>query len=227
MEAACRGAKAAGGLTIGILPGTTRDDANAFVDVALPTGLGEGRNVLVTRAGEAVIAIGGAYGTLAEIGLALKAGTPVVGLDTWELARGGRTVDSIERVGSAAEAVARALELARSGRAARLALEGSAEREAGMARAMSNGQTRRRVVVSGGVQGVNFRDAARREAESAGVAGWVTNRDDGSVEAAFEGDSDAVERMVDWCRSGPGSADVEDVDVTEEEPQGESSFEVR
>ena len=92
---------------------------------------------------------------------------------------------------------------------------------------MSNGQTRRRVVVSGGVQGVNFRDAARQEAQSAGVAGWVTNRDDGSVEAVFEGDSEAVERMVDWCRSGPSSADVEDVDVTEEEPQGDSSFEVR
>jgi uncharacterized protein (TIGR00725 family) len=113
MEAACRGAKAAGSLTIGILPGTGRGDANPFVDVALPTGLGEGRNVLVTRAGEAVIAIGGAYGTLAEIGLALKAGTPVVGIDTWELARGGRTVDSIERAASAGEAVARALALAR------------------------------------------------------------------------------------------------------------------
>jgi acylphosphatase len=96
-----------------------------------------------------------------------------------------------------------------------------------MARAMSNGQARRRVVVRGGVQGVNFRDATRREAQSAGVAGWVTNRDDASVEAVFEGDSDAVERMVDWCRSGPSSADVEDVDATEEEPQGESSFEVR
>lgn len=92
---------------------------------------------------------------------------------------------------------------------------------------MSNGQARRRVVVRGGVQGVNFRDAARKEAESAGLAGWVTNRDDGSVEAAFEGDADAVERLVDWCRSGPSSADVEDVEVTEEEPQGESGFEVR
>lgn len=92
---------------------------------------------------------------------------------------------------------------------------------------MSNVQTRRRVVVRGGVQGVNFRDAARQEAESAGLAGYVTNRDDGSVEAIFEGDSDAVERLVDWCRSGPSSADVEDVEATEEEPQGESSFEVR
>lgn len=115
MEAACRGATAAGGLTIGLLPGVERGAANSFVDVALPTGLGEGRNVLVTRAGEAVIAIGGAYGTLAEIGLALKAGVPVIGLQTWELSREGRAIDPIVRVGSAVEAVARALELARPG----------------------------------------------------------------------------------------------------------------
>jgi acylphosphatase len=88
-------------------------------------------------------------------------------------------------------------------------------------------QVRRRVVVHGDVQGVYFRDGARREAESAGLAGWVANRDDGSVEAVFDGDPDAVERLVDWCRSGPSSADVEDVDVTEEDPEGESGFEVR
>lgn len=112
MEAACRGAQAAGGLTVGILPGDDVSAANAFLDIVLPTGLGEARDALVARAGEAVIAIGGAYGTLAEIALALKGGTPVVGLDTWELARAGRPVETIERVGSAAEAVARALELA-------------------------------------------------------------------------------------------------------------------
>jgi acylphosphatase len=86
---------------------------------------------------------------------------------------------------------------------------------------------RRRVIVRGEVQGVNFRNEARREAEDAGLSGWVANRDDGSVEAVFEGDADAVERLVDWCRSGPGSAEVEDVEETEEEPQGEAGFSVR
>jgi acylphosphatase len=92
---------------------------------------------------------------------------------------------------------------------------------------VSDGPTRRHVVVSGEVQGVSFRDETRREAEQAGLAGWVRNRDDGSVEAVFEGDADAVERLVEWCRSGPSSADVDDVEVTEAEAQGESGFEVR
>jgi acylphosphatase len=92
---------------------------------------------------------------------------------------------------------------------------------------VSDGSTRRRVVISGDVQGVSFRDATRREAERAGLAGWVGNRDEGSVEAVFEGDADAVERLVEWCRSGPSSADVDGVEASEEEPQGESGFEVR
>jgi len=92
---------------------------------------------------------------------------------------------------------------------------------------VSDGPTRRRVVISGEVQGVSFRDATRREAERAGLAGWVGNRDEGSVEAVFEGDADAVERLVEWCRSGPSSADVDGVEASEEEPQGESGFEVR
>ena len=85
MEAACRGAKQAGGVTVGILPGSDRSDANPYLDVALPTGLGEARNALVVRAADAVIAIGGGYGTLSEIALALKAGKPVIGLGTWEI----------------------------------------------------------------------------------------------------------------------------------------------
>jgi uncharacterized protein (TIGR00725 family) len=85
MEAACRGAKQAGGLTVGILPGSDRAQANRFVDVALPTGLGEGRNALVARAADAVIAVGGGYGTLSEIALALRGGKPVIGLGTWEI----------------------------------------------------------------------------------------------------------------------------------------------
>jgi uncharacterized protein (TIGR00725 family) len=85
MEAACRGAKEADGLTIGILPGSDRSDANPFVDVVLPTGLGEARNALVVGAADVVIAIGGGYGTLSEIALALKAGKRVIGLGTWEI----------------------------------------------------------------------------------------------------------------------------------------------
>jgi len=85
MEAACRGAKGAGGATIGILPGSDRAAANGFVDVAIPTGLGEARNALVVRAADAVVAVGGGYGTLSEIALALRAGKRVVGLGTWEI----------------------------------------------------------------------------------------------------------------------------------------------
>ena len=85
MEAACRGAKEADGLTVGILPGSDRSDANPFVDIVLPTGLGEARNALVVGAADVVIAIGGGYGTLSEIALALKAGKRVIGLGTWEI----------------------------------------------------------------------------------------------------------------------------------------------
>jgi acylphosphatase len=75
---------------------------------------------------------------------------------------------------------------------------------------------------------VFFRDSTREEAESRGVAGWVRNRDDGSVEAVFEGPADAVEAMVEWCRSGPSRADVEDMDVSlGEDPDGLQGFEVR
>ena len=87
--------------------------------------------------------------------------------------------------------------------------------------------TRRRVVAHGRVQGVFFRDSTQREAKSAGVSGWVTNRSDGAVEAVFEGEDDAVERLVSFVRRGPGHADVEDVEVHEEEPEGLSGFEVR
>jgi acylphosphatase len=86
---------------------------------------------------------------------------------------------------------------------------------------------RRRVVAHGRVQGVFFRDSAQRMASSVGVAGWVRNRNDGAVEAVFEGEPDAVERMVGWMRMGPRRAYVERVDVTDEAPQGESGFRVR
>lgn len=94
MAAACRGAKSKGGLTVGFLPGTDPSRANPWVDVVVPTGLGEGRNLLVVRSAGAVVAIGGEYGTLSEIALALRARTPVIGVSTWLLARAGGEPDT-------------------------------------------------------------------------------------------------------------------------------------
>ena len=87
---------------------------------------------------------------------------------------------------------------------------------------------RRRVVVRGEVQGVFFRDSTKREATQRGVSGWVRNREDGAVEAVFEGPPDAVEALIGWCRSGPTRAEVEDMDVSlEGDPDGLEGFEVR
>jgi acylphosphatase len=86
---------------------------------------------------------------------------------------------------------------------------------------------RRRVVVRGYVQGVFFRDSCRRQAQSRGVAGWVSNRRDGAVEAVFEGEPESVGALVDWCARGPRGADVRSVDETTEEPEGLSGFEIR
>ena len=85
---------------------------------------------------------------------------------------------------------------------------------------------RRRVVVHGFVQGVFFRDTVRRHAVGAGVAGWVRNNRDGTVEAVFEGDPNAVERLVEICRRGPSGARVDQVDVLTEEPERLSGFSV-
>jgi uncharacterized protein (TIGR00725 family) len=113
MEAACRGARAAGGTTVGILPGTDRSEANDFVDVAIPTGIGEARNAVVVATADAVVAVGGEFGTLSEIALALKAGRPVIGLDSWELARRGTAVAGVQPAGGPDEAAALALGQAR------------------------------------------------------------------------------------------------------------------
>jgi uncharacterized protein (TIGR00725 family) len=102
MSAACQGASAAAGTTVGLLPGTDRASANEWVQIVLPTGLGELRNGLVIRAADAVVAVGGAYGTLSEIAFALRAKVPVIGLGTWD-------IDGIERVSTPGEAVALAL----------------------------------------------------------------------------------------------------------------------
>ena len=107
MAAASRGAKAAGGTTIGILPGERRADANPWVDHAVVTGIGHARNLAVAASGDAVIAVGGEWGTLAEIAFARRLGRPVVVLEPgWEIEREG-----VERAQTAAEAVQRALDL--------------------------------------------------------------------------------------------------------------------
>ncbi len=83
MEGAAKGCYKGDGMTIGILPGKEKDSANPFIKLPIPTGLGEGRNLLIVRASDVVVAISGGYGTLSEIGLALKMGKPVIGLKTW------------------------------------------------------------------------------------------------------------------------------------------------
>jgi hypothetical protein len=105
MEAVARGAVERGGTVVGLLPGSERAAANPHITVAIPTGLGELRNGLVVRAADAVVAIGGGHGTLSEIALALKAGKPVIGLDTW-------AIEGVIAVDSVAAAVAEALRLA-------------------------------------------------------------------------------------------------------------------
>jgi acylphosphatase len=91
---------------------------------------------------------------------------------------------------------------------------------------MNGERVAKRVRVSGDVQGVFFRDSTRAEARSRGVAGWVRNNPDGSVEALFEGEPDAVDAMIEFARSGPSSADVRDIEVSDVEPEGLSGFDV-
>jgi len=105
MEAVSRGAQVEGGLVVGILPGVSPSEGNAHLTVALATGLGHSRNTLVVLGGEAVIAVGGEYGTLSEIALALKMGRRVIGLGTWQAVRPDGTPAEIVRAGSAVEAV--------------------------------------------------------------------------------------------------------------------------
>ncbi len=86
MAAACRGARSAGGLTVGILPGPDRNEANRYVDVAIASGIGEARNLAIIRTADVLIAVGGSCGTLSEIGFALRMGKRVVGISTWDIA---------------------------------------------------------------------------------------------------------------------------------------------
>ncbi|MBN2025982.1 MAG: TIGR00725 family protein [Actinobacteria bacterium] len=105
MEAACKGAKEEGGTTIGVLPGPFRGDANPYVDYALATDMGQARNAIIVRTADAVIAVGGEYGTLSEIAMALKMGKKVVALSSWEIASKGTPDDKIVRAASPEEAV--------------------------------------------------------------------------------------------------------------------------
>ena len=111
MEAACKGAQSEGGVTIGILPGESHQAANPYVQIPIVTGIGYARNVAVVKSAQAVIAIGGSYGTLSEIGHALRSGIPVIGLSTWSLSRNGRQDNSIILAQNPTEAVNRALNL--------------------------------------------------------------------------------------------------------------------
>ncbi|MBN2186563.1 MAG: TIGR00725 family protein [Dehalococcoidia bacterium] len=113
MEAVCRGARSKNGLTIGILPGGDSSLANPWVSIPIVTGIGEARNVAVVKSSQAVIAIGGSYGTLTEIAHALKSSIPVIGLHTWSLFRNGQEDSSIIEVHDAEEAVDKATSLAK------------------------------------------------------------------------------------------------------------------
>jgi uncharacterized protein (TIGR00725 family) len=116
MEAACRGARSAGGTTVGLLPGLDRGEGNPHLSVALPTGLGQGRNLLLVRASDALVAVGGGFGTLSEIALALRTGTPVVGLATWSLHLDAVAVEAFPVADDADTAARLALETARARR---------------------------------------------------------------------------------------------------------------
>ena len=112
MEAASRGAKEAGGTTIGILPGSDPREANPYVDIAICTGIGYARNVIVVKSGRAVIAIAGAFGTLSEIGHALGDGIPVIGLNTWSISQNGQKDESMVMAKDPVDAVEKALQSA-------------------------------------------------------------------------------------------------------------------
>ena len=113
MEAACRGAAIESGLTLGILPGDDPTDCNPYVQIPVATGAGYARNIAVVNSAHAVIAIDGDYGTLTEIGFALKSNIPVVGLNTWTLLRNGKQDKSIIKADDAVDAVEKAITLAK------------------------------------------------------------------------------------------------------------------
>ncbi len=104
MEAASKGAHMEGGITVGILPQNNKKDANPYIDIPIVTGFGEGRNVIISRSADAIIAIGGEYGTLSEIAFGLKMGKPVIGIGTWD-------IKGIIKAKSAEDAIKKAFEI--------------------------------------------------------------------------------------------------------------------
>ena len=111
MQAACRGAVSEGGTTIGILPGENVNDANEYVCIPIATGIGYARNSMVAKSSQAVIAVGGSYGTLTEIGYALQSGRPVIGINTWSISKDGKMNRSILTAENAADAVTKAFDM--------------------------------------------------------------------------------------------------------------------
>jgi uncharacterized protein (TIGR00725 family) len=109
MEAACKGASTEGGLTIGIVPGDSRETANKYVKIPIVTGIGYARNVAVVKSSQAIIAIDGSYGTLTELGYALQSGIPVIGLKTWSMSINGREEKNIVPAKNPKEAVEKAI----------------------------------------------------------------------------------------------------------------------
>ncbi len=116
MAAVCHGAQSAGGTTVGLLPGLDRAEGNPNLTISIPTGLGQGRNLLLVRSSDALIAVGGGFGTLSEIALALRTSTPVIGLATWSLQLDDQQVDAFPVAGDPDTAAQLALEAARSRR---------------------------------------------------------------------------------------------------------------
>ena len=116
MAAVCRGAQSAGGTTVGLLPGLDRAEGDPHLTIAIPTGLGQGRNLLLVRSSDALIAVGGGFGTLSEIALALRTSIPVIGLATWSLQLDDQQVDAFPVAGDPDTAAQLALEAARSRR---------------------------------------------------------------------------------------------------------------
>ncbi len=113
MEAVCHGAAIESGLTVGILPGDDPNSANPYVHIPIASGVGQARNIAVVKSAQAVIAIDGNYGTLAEIAFALKSGIPVIGLNTWSMSRNGQEDKSIIPAEDAVDAVEKAISLAK------------------------------------------------------------------------------------------------------------------
>lgn len=114
MEAAAKGAKSRGGTTMGILPGFSKAEANPYIDIPVVTGLDQGRNIIIVRSSDALISVGGGYGTLSEIAYALKLNVPVIGIDTWEIKRNGKENRDIHIVKTADDAVALAMKLVKN-----------------------------------------------------------------------------------------------------------------